>query len=128
VERAPLNKRLLRLIWPFLAIVVLLVLVTIIVTDILSAARAFVEGESRWSKAQKESVFQLQRYAETYSEQDYEAYLQNIAVPKKLGEARVEMDKDHPDFARAWKLLHEGGDHPDDIDGVIRLYRNFRHI
>src|SRR5690349_9722462 len=127
-NRAPVNKRLLRLIWPFLAIVVLLVLLTVIVTDILSAARAFVEGESRWSKAQKESVFHLQRYAENYSELTYKAYLENISVPKKLGEARVELDKDRPDYARAWRLLHEGGDHPNDINGVIRLYRNFRHV
>ena len=127
--RVPLHKRrLLPLIWPFLSIVVLLVLLAVLVTDVLSAARAFVEGESRWSKAQKESVFHLLKYAETYSEDSYGDYLRNISVPKKLGEARVEMEKDHPDYARAWQLLREGGDHPDDINGVIRLYRNFRHI
>jgi diguanylate cyclase (GGDEF)-like protein/PAS domain S-box-containing protein len=126
--RMPLHKRLLPLIWPFLSIVVLLVLFAVLVTDVLSAARAFVEGESRWSKAQKESVFHLLEYAETYSEESYRDYLRNIAVPKKLGEARVEMEKDRPDYARAWQLLLEGGDHPDDIDGVIRLYRNFRHL
>jgi hypothetical protein len=63
----PVSNRLLRLIWPFLAIVLVVVVVAIQVTDILSAARAFVEGESRWSKAQKESVFNLLRYSETYS-------------------------------------------------------------
>ena len=124
----PGGSRLLRLIWPFLAIVVLLVVLAIQVTDILSAARAFVEGESRWSKAQKESVFHLLRYSETYSETHYIEYLRNISVPQKLGQARVEMEEAQPDYDRAWQLLLEGGDHPDDIDGVIRLYRRFRNI
>ncbi len=124
----PGSTRLLLLIWPFLAIVVLLVVLAIQVTDILSAARAFVEGESRWSKAQKESVFHLIHYSETFSEHHYIEYLRNISVPQKLGEARAEMEKPRPDYDRAWQLLLEGGDHPDDIDGVIRLYRRFRHI
>lgn len=124
----PGSTRLLLLIWPFLAIVVLLVVLAIQVADILSAARAFVEGESRWSKAQKESVFHLIRYAETHSEHHYIDYLKNISVPLKLGQARLEMEKPRPDYDRAWQLLLEGGDHPDDIDGVIRLYRRFRHV
>ncbi len=124
----PVNRRLLGLIWPFLVIVVLLVVLAIQVTDILSAARAFVEGESRWSKAQKESVFHLLRYAETFSEAHYLEYLANISVPQKLGLARIEMEKPTLDYDLTWRLLLEGGDHPDDIDGVIRLYRRFRHI
>lgn len=124
----PGSRQLLRLIWPFLAIVVLLVVLAIQVTDILSAARAFVEGESRWSKAQKESVFHLLRYSETFSETHYVEYMRNISVPLKLGEARIEMEKARPDYERAWQLLLEGGDHPNDIDGVIRLYRRFRDI
>jgi diguanylate cyclase (GGDEF)-like protein/PAS domain S-box-containing protein len=124
----PVSRRLLRLIWPFLAIVVLLVVLAIQVTDVLSAARAFVEGESRWSKAQKESVFHLLRYAETHAEMHYIGYLENISVPVNLGRARVEMEKADPDYDVAWTYLLLGGDHPDDIDGVIRLYSRFRHI
>ncbi|MFO1318942.1 MAG: EAL domain-containing protein [Burkholderiales bacterium] len=124
----PPNRRLLALIWPFLVIVLLLVVLAIQVTDVLSAARAFVEGESRWSKAQKESVFHLLRYAETFEQQHYLEYLRNLSVPQKLGQARVEMEKSSFEYDVAWQLLLEGGDHPDDIDGVIRLYRRFRHI
>jgi diguanylate cyclase (GGDEF)-like protein/PAS domain S-box-containing protein len=124
----PVSNRLLRLIWPFLAIVLVVVVVAIQVTDILSAARAFVEGESRWSKAQKESVFNLLRYSETYSEAYYQAYLKNIETPIKLGMARIELDKPDPDYDKARQYFLEGGDHPDDIPGVIRLYTRFKPI
>ena len=122
------SGRLLRLIWPFLAIVALLVVLAIQVTDILSAARAFVEGESRWSKAWKDSVFHLLDYAQTRSKRNYLDYLQTITVPQRLNEARVEMEKPQPDYERARQLLLEGNDHPDDIDGVIRLYTRFRRV
>ena len=47
------SKRLLVIIWPFIVIVVLLVVLANQSIAILSAGRAFVEGESLWSKAQK---------------------------------------------------------------------------
>ncbi len=124
----PVSSRLLRLIWPFLAIVVVVVVVAIQVTDVLSASRAFVEGESRWSKAQKESVFSLLRYSETFSEIHYVNYLKNIETPIKLGQARLELEKSDPDYDKARQYFLEGGDHPDDISGVIRLYTRFRKI
>ncbi len=124
----PVSQRLLRLIWPFLAIVVLLVALAIQVTDVLSAARAFVEGESRWSKAQKDAVLHLLRYSETHAEIEYIKYLQDISVPVYLGKARVEMEKPDMNYEITWRYLRLGGDHPDDIDGVIRLYRRFRNM
>ena len=63
VNLVPKSRRLLRIIWPFLAIVVLLLVLSGISMDILSATRAYVGGESLWSKAQKDAVFYLNRYA-----------------------------------------------------------------
>ena len=53
------TRRLLFIIWPFIAIVVLLVVLANESIAILSAGRAFVEGESLWSKAQKQSLVHL---------------------------------------------------------------------
>ena len=50
---------------PFLAIVIVLVALAIASIDMLAAGRAYVEGESLWSKNQKEAVFHLLRFAET---------------------------------------------------------------
>ena len=62
----PNNRRLLRITWPFLAIVVLLVLLASESLKIVSASRAYVGGESLWSKAQKEAVYSLFRYAQSH--------------------------------------------------------------
>ena len=57
----PLAKRLLLIIWPFLAILVLLVVLATQSMAILAAGRAYVEGESLWSKAQKQALSHLMR-------------------------------------------------------------------
>ena len=65
----------------------------------LSAARAFVGGESLWSKAQKNAVFSLQRYGITKNEKDYEEYLDYLKIPEGDHRALVGLIK--KDFAYA---------------------------
>ncbi|HEY5309346.1 MAG TPA: hypothetical protein VIK97_12615, partial [Casimicrobiaceae bacterium] len=55
----PFSRRLLQLVWPFLAVVVLLVALSAVSTSIMSAVRGYVSAESLWSKAQKEAVVAL---------------------------------------------------------------------
>ena len=74
LDAAIAHKRLLVIIWPFIAIVVLLVVLANQSIAILSAGRAFVEGESLWSKAQKQSLVHLMRYAHTHAESDYQQF------------------------------------------------------
>jgi len=118
----------LRIIWPFVPVVVALALFTIASLDLLSAARAFVAGESQWSKGQKNAVMHLLRYGKDHDEAEFNAYLSAIAIPLGDHLARIELDRPTPDLARAGAGLLAGGNHPDDIPGMIRLYRNFRHI
>lgn len=124
----PRGRRLLRIIWPFLAIVALLVALGIISMDILSAARAYVGGESLWSKAQKDAVFYLNRYASTHSETDYERYLEAIKVPFGDRKAREELLKKVPNLELARQGFIEGRNHPDDVAGMIWLFRRFRNL
>src|SRR5438046_494440 len=70
----PGSGRLLQIIWPFLVIVLVLLLLANESMHILSAARAYSEGESLWSKGQKRAMFHLVRYSETHSEDDYRKY------------------------------------------------------
>ncbi len=118
----------LRVIWPFVPVVVALALFTIASVDVLSAARALVAGESEWSKGQKNAVMHLLRYGEERDEADFRAYLSNIAVPMGDHRARIELDRDQPDYERARAGFLAGAIHPDDIAGIIRLYRNFHHV
>ena len=122
------SKRLLVIIWPFIAIVVLLVALANQSIAILSAGRAFVEGESLWSKAQKKSLVHLMRYAHTHAESDYQQFRAALAVPLGDQKARLELEKSDPDYAVAFQGFLEGRNHPDDIPGMINLYSRFRHL
>jgi diguanylate cyclase (GGDEF)-like protein/PAS domain S-box-containing protein len=122
------TRRLLLLIWPFLVIAVLLVALANTSIAILSAGRAFVEGESLWSKAQKQSLVHLMRYAHTHAESDYAQFRAALAVPLGDQIARLELEKPDPDYTVAYNGFLQGRNHPEDIPGMISLYRRFRHL
>jgi len=92
-----------------------------------SAVRAYVAGESQWSKGQKEAVFYLNAYAFTRSESDWQQYLRAIAVPLGDQYARLKLEQAAPDIDSARRGFIEGRNHPDDVPGMIRLFRWFRH-
>lgn len=122
------SKRMLLIVSPFLVIVAVLVWLAIVSIDILAAGRAYVEGESLWSKNQKEAVFHLLRFAETRSETDFMNYRKAISVPLGFRKARLELEKANPDYAAVRSGFLEGGTHPDDIPGVISLYQRFHQV
>jgi len=122
------GKRDLRLILPFVAIFLALVLLSSFSIDLLSAARAFVGGESLWSKGQKAAVIHLMQYAGSHDEGDFRAYEQAIAVPLGDHRARLELVQARFDYDKAAAGLLAGGNHPDDIPGMIRLVRYFGRL
>ena len=119
------NKQLLKITWPFLVIVPLLLLLSIISAEALSAVRAFVNGESLWSKSQKQAINALNLYAISHDEQDYRAYLDAISVPLGDRRARLALNQPKPDLEAAHRGFSAGMNHPDDIPGLIWLYRVF---
>ncbi len=120
--------RLFLIIWPFLAIVALLVGLAFESLAIMSAGRAYIEGESFWSKAQKHSVMHLLRYAHTRSREDYDRFLAALAVPLGDRKARIELEKPEFNYDIAYQGFLEGRNHPDDIPGMISLFRRFRNV
>lgn len=122
------RKRELRLILPFVAILLALVLLSDFSIDILSAARAYVGGESLWSKGEKDAVIHLMRYASSRDEEEFRAYERAIVVPLGDREARIELTGAKPDYAQAATGLLAGGNHPGDIPGMIRLVRYFGRL
>ena len=64
-------SRVLRITWPFVAIVALLLALAGVSLYVMSAVRAYVGGESLWSKSQKTAVQFLGRYARTHDESDF---------------------------------------------------------
>ena len=83
----PISRRLLLIIWPFLVIVIVLVWLATESMSILVAVRSYSEGESLWSKGQKQAVFHLLSYSETHADIDYLKYRTAIAVP--LGDRKA---------------------------------------
>jgi len=122
------GKRDLRLILPFIAVFIALVLFSAFSIDLLSSARAFVGGESLWSKGQKAAVIHLMRYAGSHDEDEFRAYQSAIAVPLGDRRAREELARPRPDYDKAAAGLLAGGNHPDDIPGMIRLVRYFGRL
>ena len=128
VNFIPISRRLLLIIWPFLVIVIVLIWMATETMSILVAVRSYSEGESLWSKGQKQAVFHLLHYSESHNDTDYQHYRTAIAVPLGDRKAREEMNKPDPDYAVAWQGLIEGRTHPDDIPHVIKLYRRFKSV
>jgi PAS domain S-box-containing protein len=127
----PLRARLNRT-WPVVAvlagIIVLQVLVAILSIDLLSAVRAYVTGESLYSKGQKDAQIHLLDYADSQQEEHYRRFLVALAVPLGDRKAREALQREPPDLERARQGFIEGGNHPDDIDGLIRLFRWFHSV
>lgn len=94
----------------------------------LSAVRAFVVGEGLWSKAQKNSIFRLERFARTRDEQDYQAYLAYLEIPEGDRRARLELEKPNPDMTVVRAGFIQGQIHPDDIDPMVNLIRRFSWV
>lgn len=120
--------RLLGIIWPFIAVVVFQVLLGSFSLYALSAVRAYVAGESLWSKAQKDAIYYLNLYADTGDERTYQRYRQVITVPHGDRQMREVLDQPDPDLDVARQAVLQGGNHPDDVDRIIWFYRNFSQI
>ncbi|MEO8312196.1 MAG: PAS domain S-box protein [Caldimonas sp.] len=118
--------------WPvvalFGAIIALQLVVAAVSIDVLSSVRAYVTGESLYSKGQKDAQIYLLDYAEYHKEDDYRRFQQSLAVPLGDRFAREALQRPNPDLALAREGFLQGGNHPDDIAGLIRLFRWFHDI
>jgi PAS domain S-box-containing protein len=110
-------------IGPFLAVLALMVVLAVASTSILSAVRAYVGAESMWSKGQKDAVYQLANYARSHDAADYARFRLALAVPLGDRQTRTELQRADPDLSVARAGLRQGGNHPDDIGGMVWLFR-----
>ena len=120
--------RLLGIIWPFVAVVLLQALLGGLSLYALSAVRGYVGGESLWSKSQKDAIYYLSLYADSGDKQLLQRYRQAIVAPQGDYKMRVALDLPTPDLEAARQGILQGGNHPDDVSSLIWLYLNFRHI
>jgi len=98
-----------------------------------NVARAYVAGEAQYSKAQKEAVISLMRYAQSRSDRDFEMFRAALEVPKGDRAARQALESAPADRRAAEAGFLRGKNAPDDVGAMIlgfevmRTWRPFRH-
>ena len=112
----------------FVMAILLLALLCSTIIGVLSSARAYVGGESLFSKGQKNAVRWLGEYLQSGNEADYQRYLDALAVPLGDRAAQLELEKSRPDYAVVRRGLLQGGNDAADLDALIAFYRLFRHV
>ena len=119
---------------PFLGLLVnifiaiaLLVVINFYSLKTMSAMRAYIHGESSYSKAEKEATQYLINYLHTQDTAMWARFLEAIKVP--VGDTiarRGLMDGDPVEKVRNGFL--QGGNHPEDIGQMIWLFKRFKHV
>lgn len=93
----------------------------------LSAVRAYSDGESRYSKGQKDAARNLIMFVNTRDEQYWKGFEEELRVPIGDSVARVGLLNDAPETEIKAGFL-AGRNHPDDLDDLIWVFRNFKNI
>ena len=93
--------------------------------EVTNGIRAYAVGEGRYAKGQKLAVLALNRYIESRSQADYDAFLAGVAIPRGDRDARVMLEAPHFDRAAATEAALRGQNNPEDVDVLIRLFRQF---
>ena len=104
-----------------------LIFINYFTIKILSANRAYVNGESHYSKGQKDAVRYLITYLYTEDTSQWKSFKEEIRVPQGDGLARIGLlNNADTEIIRSEFLA--GRNHEKDIDDMVWLFRNFKHI
>ncbi len=122
------SNRLLGLVAPFIAVVALQAIIAGVSLEVMSSVRAYVAGESIWSRAQKNAVYALTLYLQSGEQVFYDRYRNALAVPLGDQIARTALEQPEPDLEVAKSGFLQGGNHPDDVPGMIWLFRYFNGV
>lgn len=105
----------------------LLICINFFTIKILSANRAYVNGESNYSKSQKDASRHLISYLYTKNPNQWKLYREELKVPQGDGIARITLLKaGDNNIARNGLLI--GRNHEDDLDDIIWLFDNFKEV
>jgi diguanylate cyclase (GGDEF)-like protein len=111
--------------WPFIAIIVVQALLASFSLQMATSLRAYVTGESLWSKGQHDAIYYLSRYISTGEDDYLQRHRVALAVPLADREGRLALEARPPDRAAAAAAFLRGGNHAEDVPGLIWLFQNF---
>lgn len=101
-----------------------LVLLNLYTVKVSDAIRAYVSGESLYSKGQKEASMDLMMYIMNPEEEHYKSFEANIKIPMGDIRARQALMSGEKNEIAVQGFL-DGANHPDDIDAMIWLFTQF---
>lgn len=117
-----------KLVSPFVMVVVLQAAIAGFSLEVMSSVRAYVAGEAMWSRSQKNAVYFLNLYLHSGQASQFAQYETSLAVPIGDEYARWALERDPVDVEIARIGLLQGGNHPDDVPGLIWLFRYFKQV
>jgi signal transduction histidine kinase len=92
-----------------------------------SSVRAYINGESRYSKGQKDASRHLISYLVSEDARYWQLFNEELQVPIGDSLARVGFSNGAT-HDQIFENFLKGKNHPDDIDGMIWLFRQFRDV
>jgi len=117
-----------KLVSPFVMVVVLQAAIAGFSLEVMSSVRAYVAGEALWSRSQKNAVYFLNLYLHSGEPSQFAQYQASLAVPIGDEFARWALERDPVDVEAARIGFLQGGNHPDDVPGLIWLFRYFNRV
>ncbi|MBR0915020.1 GGDEF domain-containing protein [Bradyrhizobium japonicum] len=117
-----------KLVSPFVMVVVLQATIAGFSLEVMSSVRAYVAGEAMWSRSQKNAVYFLNLYLHSGEPSQFAHYQASLAVPIGDEFARWALERDPVDVEAARVGFLQGGNHPDDVPGLIWLFRYFSRV
>jgi signal transduction histidine kinase len=131
LEKKAVKKLKLNTIFTLMAIVILscsmLIIVNYLTIKILSASRAYVNGESHYSKAQKDGTRHLTTYLFTRDPAKWDAFIDELNVPKGDRLARIGLTNDS-NIELIKNGFRAGRNDEKDIDAMVWLFKNFESV
>lgn len=104
-----------------------LIIINYITLKILSANRAYINGESHYSKAQKDAKSHLIVYLYTKDVKEWNSYKRELSVPQGDAIARIALlnNGSRETIEAGFKA---GRNNPKDFDHLIWLFQNFQSV
>lgn len=112
----------------FLVVISAVVGLAAVGLGVLTSVRAYVGGEGMWSKAEKDAASALSRFIAEGDEAAYREFRRQLEVPLGDRRAREELERPGADLEIARSGFLQGRNHPDDVDGMSRLFIRFRRF
>jgi len=106
---------------------IVLIVINYYTLKTMSSVRAYINGESNYSKGEKDATQSLISYMHTQNPKDWEDFIRNIRIPQGDSIARVTLlEGGSIDTVREGFL--QGGNHVEDIEDMIWLFNAFRNF